>query len=72
MAYEVKFAVPQRELGKSDVEFEVRQNGTMLGTLKISKGSLVWFPKGTGNGLRMPWEKFDRLMKDNATQIEKR
>ena len=72
MAYEVKFEVPKRELGKSDVVFEVKQDGITLGTLKISKGSLVWFPKDTTNGYRITWERFDRLMKDSTTQIEKR
>lgn len=72
MAHEVNFTVPKRNLGKADIEFEIKQNGVMLGTLKISKGSLVWFPKGTTNGLKMGWSKFDKLMEENATRIEKR
>jgi hypothetical protein len=72
MAHNVKFTIPKRTLGTSDIEFEVKQNGIMFGTLKISKGSLVWFPKGTTKGLKMGWTKFDKIMDKNATRIERR
>ena len=72
MAYEVTFSIPERELGKSDVEFDVYQDGTKLGTLKISKGSIVWFPLNTQIGHKMAWSKFDRLMQEHAGQTERR
>ena len=72
MAHEVEFTVPTRSLGKSDIEFSVYQDGVKLGTLKVSKGALVWFPNGTTNGLKISWGKFHRLMENNAKQIEKR
>ncbi len=72
MAHNVSFSVPSRPLGKSDVEFIVKNNETTLGTLKISNGSIVWFPTGTTYGHRMRWAKFDQMMKDNATDTETR
>ena len=72
MAHDVSFTVPKRKLGTADIEFEVKEGGAMFGTLKVSKGSLVWFPKGTINGYKMEWGKFDKLMSDYATKIEKR
>lgn len=72
MAYGVEFSLPIRELGKSDIEFSVYVDGSKLGTLKISKGSLVWFPANTTNGHKITWSKFDRLMRENAVQVEKR
>ena len=72
MAHNVSFSVPDRPLGKSDVEFFVDKDGAKLGTLKISNGSIVWFPTGTTYGYRMTWTKFDKLMKANATHSELR
>ncbi len=70
--HDVFFNIPQRALGKADVEFQVKRDGTVLGTLAISNGSVVWFPKGTTYGLKMGWSKFDRLMQDEASRFEKR
>jgi len=70
--HDVIFSIPQRALGKADVEFQVKQNGSVLGTLAVSSGSIVWFPKSTTYGLKMSWSKFDKLMQDEATRFEKR
>jgi hypothetical protein len=72
MAHKVSFHIPIQPLGKSDVEFAVEKNGAKLGTLKISNGSIVWFQSGTTYGHRMGWEKFGKLMKENATDAEAR
>jgi len=72
MAHNVSFNVPSRPLGKSDVEFIVKSGATTLGTLKISNGSVVWFSTGTTYGHRMQWSKFDKMMKDNASDTETR
>jgi len=72
MAHNVSFSVPNRPLGKSDVEFYVNKDEAKLGTLKISNGSIVWFPSGTIYGHKMTWAKFDKLMKENATDSESR
>lgn len=72
MAHNVSFSVPSRPLGKSDVEFSVNKDGAKIGTLKISNGSIVWFPAGTTYGHKITWAKFDKLMKENATDSESR
>jgi hypothetical protein len=58
----LKFSIPERSLGLSDVEFKVWKDDEMLETLKISKGSLVWFPRNTLIGYRVNWTKFDAFM----------
>jgi hypothetical protein len=69
MSHQVHFTVPKRELGRSDVEFIVKG----LGTLKVSRGSLVWFHGKTHvNGLKIAWDKFDAMMRENATRHESR
>lgn len=70
--HDVSFSIPKRALGKADVEFVVRKNGRVFGTLAISNGSLVWFPSKTTYGFKMGWTKFDKLMKEEALRFEKR
>ena len=45
---------------------------TVLGTLAVSNGSIVWFPKGTTYGYKMGWSKFDRTMQGETARVEKR
>ena len=70
--HDVSFNIPQRALGKADVEFLVKRDGSVLGTLAVSNGSAVWFPKGTTYGLKVGWVKFDQIMRKYATRFEKR
>lgn len=72
MAHDVQFSVPARKLGRSDVGFLVKNNDRVAGTLKVSNGSLVWFPKKTTRGHRMSWRKFGQLMEDYADGEERR
>lgn len=72
MAHEVTFEIPKRPLGRADVSFLVKRDGAVLGTLAVSSGSLVWFPKGTSYGCKMGWRKFDTMMQDQATRTERR
>jgi hypothetical protein len=70
--HDVSFRVPTSDLGKADIEFDVFQDGRKFGTLKISKGSIVWFPRDTTNGHRADWERFDQLMQTHIGEIERR
>lgn len=72
MAHDVQFSLPQRSLGPTDIEFAIKKDGKMLGTLKISKGAVVWFARGTSYGHKMSWSKFDKMMQENASQQEER
>lgn len=38
----VKFTIPERDLGKADVEFKVKEGGRLIGTLKVSKAAVEW------------------------------
>jgi len=71
--HQVHFSVPQRELGKADVEFIVNIDGKRLGTLKVSRGSIVWFRGKTHvNGEKMTWTELDNLMWEHARHRESR
>jgi hypothetical protein len=62
--HEVKFTVPERPLGKADVEFGIKRDGEMLGRLKVSNGTVVWVPKSKQFGYKLGWSKFDELMQE--------
>ena len=72
MAHTVDFSIPTRSLGRADVEFQVKKDGSALGTLTVSKGSLVWFPTGSQYGFKLGWSKFASRMEQHATSEEKR
>jgi hypothetical protein len=67
MAYDISFAIPERILGRADVEFKVKRNGGAFGTLKVSNGSAVWVPANKQYGFKMQWDKFAALMEENGT-----
>ena len=70
--HKVIMKLPPREIKRADAQFVVKRNGRTYGTLEISNGSLVWFPANTTNGYKMGWEKFHRLMREEATRYEVR
>jgi hypothetical protein len=72
MAFEVSFKVPTRRLGKSDVVFVVKNEEGVLGTLKVSKGAVVWYPKKTNYGYKADWDRFHRIAQECFTQSEYR
>ena len=56
--------VPQLELSRADVEFKVRTDDVALGTLKISRGSVVWTPANNKKFYyELSWADFDVLMR---------
>ncbi|MGV3486049.1 MAG: hypothetical protein ACO1RT_16655 [Planctomycetaceae bacterium] len=70
--HEVAFSIPKRALGRADVQFTIKADGGVLGTLTISNGSLVWFAKGTTKGCKMGWKRFDRIMQEYSLRREDR
>lgn len=70
--HDVSFSIPQRALGKADVKFHVKRDGSVHGTLEVSNGSVVWFPKGTSYGYKIGWERFEDVLKENARRFERR
>ena len=70
--HDVSFDIPERQLGKTDVNFHIRADGEVLGKLSISNGSIVWFPKLSRKGRKMSWKKFDEMMQENTGRRERR
>jgi len=71
MKHKVTFSIPSKELKKADIIFRIYNDNGLLGTLEISNGSLVWFPKGNKIGHKAYWHQFNKFMIDKR-QIEKK
>lgn len=71
MKHDVQFSVPFRELGKADIVFEITADGEKFGELRVSKGSLVWFPRDKSYGRKMTWKQLEDRMMD-MPKVEKR
>jgi len=66
--HDVTFSVPERKLGKADVEFGVKRNGLRFARLKVSNGSVVWVPKNRTYGYKMNWVEFDEMMRKSGKE----
>ncbi len=49
---------PPRELGNSDVVYEVFADGEKFGELRISRGGVDWWPRDARRGELLTWEQF--------------
>lgn len=65
--HDVNFTLPERPLGKADIEFSIKRDNKPLGRLKVSNGTVVWVPKKRMKGFKMNWPDFDVLMQKNGT-----
>ena len=70
--HSVTFQPPARKLEQADVVFQVRSDGEKLGTLKVSKGSVVWLWANKQYGFKMGWERFGEMMEEHARRYELR
>jgi len=69
MAHKVTFSVPERTLGREDVEFVVEKDGVRFGTLLVSKGAVEWRPTNKVYRWRMRWDRFDALMRESGRRV---
>lgn len=64
--HDVRFTIPERKLGNSDIEFVVHSDDERLGLLKVSKGAVVWRPAFKKRGFAIGWSAFDRVMREQG------
>lgn len=70
MAHDVSFSVPDRPLGKADIEFKIKNDDGKLGTMRISKGSVVWFRRDGQKGHRISWTRLGQLIEEYGRPAE--
>lgn len=53
-------------VGGNDIVFEVKENETKLGDLRVSQGNLFWLPTGHKFGHVLEWTQFDQLAREHG------
>lgn len=66
MPHRVVFNVPNRNLGKEDILFDVYDADGKVGSLRISKGGVDWRPAWSKLAYRARWELFSRVMTEHV------
>jgi hypothetical protein len=58
----------------TDIEVAVREDGDLLGRIRISRGTIDWIPARKHRGHRLGWRRFAELMEQNVkpTRLERR
>jgi hypothetical protein len=54
--------IPRLQVGKSDVIFQIKQDDENLGSLKISKGHIVWTPDKKQYSYWLNWNDFNEIV----------
>ena len=67
MAHQVNFTVPARPVGNKDIEFDVKKDTAMFGTLKVSKAGIVWRPRDSRYGYFLSWNKLGLVAEAEGT-----
>ena len=61
--HDVEMSIPTTKMVlHADVVFEVRSDGEKLGELRVSQGTIDWFPRRVQHGVSLTWEQFDQRM----------
>lgn len=71
--HKVTLNTPPLEIGKTDVSFSIRKDDSKIGEIRISNGSIVWFPAKNSYGYKLSWAKMAKLFAKHGThKAEKR
>ena len=69
-AHDVEMSIPTTKVVlHADVVFEIRSDDEKLGELHVSKGSIDWYASNARIPVKLTWEQFDRLMRDQRGEI---
>lgn len=69
--HEVNINLHTKIVHSKDVEFEIKSDGSKLGTMLISKGNIEWLPVGNSvNKQRLSWEKFAEIMQEHGRTVK--
>ncbi|MFC2006817.1 hypothetical protein ACFLUQ_01460 [Chloroflexota bacterium] len=65
--YTVKMIkIPRLQIGNSDVVFHIEDAGDKLGSLRISKGNIVWTPVNKKMSYWLNWNDFGKIIAENG------
>ena len=58
--------LPRLLVGGTDIIFEVKEDGTKLGDVRISQGNLHWVPAGKMYGYTIEWNQMTDVTRKNG------
>jgi hypothetical protein len=65
--HEISLEIPHGiRVVNTDIEVQVREDGKLLGRVRISRGSIDWVPANGRYVKYMRWSRFARLMADHG------
>ena len=70
--HEIKLKFPSHEVVNRDVTIQVKSNDVLLGRIKISKGTIDWWPASNSKThYKVTWESFKEMMQTQGKQVKK-
>lgn len=61
--HELGLSIPTGEIVNSDVVITVHGDDTKVGELRISRGTIDWYPANHQYRIQLGWEQFDEVMR---------
>jgi hypothetical protein len=69
--HDISFTIQEKILLSKDMTFDIKSDGTKLGTVLISKGNIEWLPAGNSvNKRSLSWEAFAALMEGQGREAK--
>jgi hypothetical protein len=63
--HEIEMQQTVRVVGNADVSFVVHADGDKLGELRVSRGTIDWWPRNSkSRHTSLTWERFAKVMED--------
>ncbi len=62
--HDIKFSIPEKDLGNVDISFSIKEDGKQLGKLDVSKGGIDWYPKNAKVAKSFSWSKLAELLNE--------
>jgi hypothetical protein len=70
-SHDISFEVPEKILLSKDMKFDIKSDGSKLGTMLISKGNIEWIPASNSvNKYRLSWEAFAEMMQSAGRVVK--
>ena len=64
--HRIELQLPVNAIMNADARFVVFSDDEKLGELRVSKGTIDWWPARRRAAIVMSWEKFARVMEEAA------
>jgi hypothetical protein len=64
--HSIEIELPPKLVLHKDVRFTVHSDGVKLGELRISKGTIDWWPANNQSAISLSWERFARILESQT------